>query len=230
MLLYRKRCIYLEDIMDEKLLKLISDKPIVIPRILLNNYHKLNIQDHEFAIVIAIMSMGDKILYDPITISNELGIDKMQVMEYINDLVEKNILSIIIEKNNKKTTEYISLDMLYKKLLNIVIDNEEKEVPVDNSVFDIFQKELGKPLSPMQYEMIKEWITSGTSQELIIEALREAVLNGVNNFNYIDKIITSWKEKGYKTKEDIIKDKSKYHTVKKETKEIFDTDWLSQDE
>ena len=215
--------------MDDKLLALISERPIVIPRLLLNNYHKLNIQDHELVIIIAIMSMGNKIVYDPISISNELGIDKMQVMEYINDLVEKNILSLVVEKNNKKTSEYISLDVLYKKLVNIVIDDEEKEVKVDKNVFDIFQKELGKPLSPMQYEMIKEWITSGTSEDLIIEALREAVLNGVNNFNYIDKIISSWKEKGYKTKEDIIKDKSRYHS-KKEKNETFDMDWLSQDE
>lgn len=216
--------------MDDKIFNIISERPVVIPKVLLNNYHKLNIQDHEFAVIIAIMSMGNKVLYDPTAISCELGIDKMQVMEYINDLVEKNILSIEIEKNNRKSSEYISLDMLYKKLVNIVIDVKDKEISVDNSIFDIFQKELGKTLSPMQYEMIKEWISSGTSEELIIEALREAVLNGINNFNYIDRIIATWKEKGYKNKEDIIKDKSKYHSSKKETKEVFDMDWLSQDE
>ncbi len=216
--------------MNDKLLTLISEKPIFIPKILLNNYHKLNIEDSELIVIIAIMSMGNKVLYDPVSISNEIGLDKMEVMKYINDLMEKNILSLVIEKNNHKTTEYISLDMLYKRLANIVIDSEEKEIEVDKNVFDIFQKELGKTLSPMQYEMIKEWINSGTSQELIIEALREAVLNGVSNFNYIDKIISTWKEKGYNTKEDIIKEKSKYRSSKKEQKEIFDTDWLSQDE
>ena len=72
----------------------------------------------------------------------------------------------------------------------------------------------------MEYEKIKEWITSGISNELIILALKEAVLNGVGNLNYIDKILVTWKKKGYKNKKDIDKDKEMYQE-KKEKNDIF---------
>ena len=79
----------------------------------------------------------------------------------------------------------------------------------------------------MEYEKIKEWITSGNSSELISCALREAVMNGISNFNYIDRILDSWKKKGYKNREDILKDKEKYQSKKSNKIDVFDTDWLN---
>ena len=79
----------------------------------------------------------------------------------------------------------------------------------------------------MEYEKIKEWITSGNSEELIVSALKEAVMNGINNFNYIDRILDSWRKKGYKSKNDVVRDKEKFHS-KKEKVEVYDTDWLNE--
>lgn len=214
--------------MEEKFINLISEKPIVIPKIFLKNYRKLNITDLEFIVILVIMDMGNKIIYDPITIANELNIDKMMVMETISNLVEKNILSIVSEKNNRKTMEYISLEQLYSRLMNIIIDIPSPTTQVSSSVFETFEKELGKTLSPMQYEQIKEWINSGVSEELIICALKEAVINGINNFRYIDGIINKWQNKGYKTKDDVLKDKELYRSRKNKV-QVFDTDWLNDE-
>jgi len=215
--------------MDERLMNLISDKPIIVPKIFLKNYRKLNITETEFIVILVIMEYGMKMVYDPISISNELNMDKMRVMETISNLVEKNLLSIISEKSNRKTLEYISLDLLYKKLINIIKDVPEKEVTVSGSVFEIFEKELGKTLSPMQYEQIKEWTLRGVSEELIIEALKEAVINGTNNFRYIDTIISKWMDKGYKCKSDVLKDKEMYRSKKIQKVQVFDTDWLNDE-
>ena len=212
--------------MDDRLIDLIKDRPIYIPKILLNNYKKLNISDEELIIIMIIMSYGDKVMYNPEEFANEMGINKHEVMKCINNLCDKNILSLVIEKNNRKAYEYISLDLLYEKLVNIVLDKDE-EVVVDNSIFSVFESELGRTLSPMEYEKIKEWITSGNSNEMITCALKEAVYNGVNNFNYIDRILDNWKKKGYKNKAQLQKDKEDYRS-KKEKKEIFDTDWLNE--
>ena len=80
----------------------------------------------------------------------------------------------------------------------------------------------------MEFEQIKEWITTYKNEELIILALKEAVLNGVSSFRYIDKILEDWNRKGYKNKEDIIKDKSNYRK-KKTNIEAFDMDWLNDE-
>ena len=212
--------------MDNKILDLLKEKPIYIPRILLSNYKSLGITDQELIIIITIMSYGDKVIYDPETFAKDINGNKREVMKVINNLFDKNILSLVIEKNNRKTYEYISLDLLYQKILNIILGSSNEE-ETDNSIFSIFESELGRTLSPMEYEKIKEWITSGNSNELIICALNEAVLKRVDNLNYIDSILNSWRKKGYKNKEDVKKEKESFHK-KNEKIDIFDTDWLNE--
>lgn len=212
--------------MNNNLLNVIKDRPIFVPRILINNYKTLGISDSELVLIMVIMSYGDKVVYDPELFANEINSDKHEVMKIINNLFDKNILTLVIEKSNRKTIEYISLDLLYEKLFNIVLGKEDDK-EIDNSIFTIFENELGRMLSPMEYEKIKEWINNDNSYELITCALEEAVMKGVNNFNYIDSILNSWKKKGFKTKQDIKKEKEEYHS-KKEKVDIFDTDWLNE--
>ena len=212
--------------MENKVLEILKDKPVFLPKILLKNYKSLGITDQELIIIMVIMAYGDKVIYDPETFSNDISGDKHEVMLVINSLFDKHILSLVIEKNNRKTYEYISLDLLYQKLFNIII-GEEDNYEIDNSIFSVFESELGRTMSPMEYEKIKEWITSGNNNELIICALNEAVLNGVNNLNYIDSILNSWRKKGYKTKEDVKKEKETYRKNNSKV-DVFDTDWLNE--
>ena len=79
----------------------------------------------------------------------------------------------------------------------------------------------------MEYEIINEWIRSGISEELISEALKEAIFNGVKSLRYIDKILISWKDKGYKSASDV------RSSFKKEDEssntELFSYNWLEDE-
>lgn len=215
--------------MDDKIINLLKLRPVVIPRILLNNYRELKITDSELIVIIVLLSYGDKITYNPEEFAREIKMSKHEVMSIIDSLCDKNIISLVIEKINKKTNEYLSMEMLYQKLFNIVVNDDDdlKQVEIDNSIFSVFEKELGRTLSPMEFEQIKEWIMTGNSNELIICALREAVLNGVGNLRYIDSILNDWRKKGYKKSDDIKKDREIYRS-KKSKVEVFDTDWLNE--
>lgn len=213
--------------MDDKIIDLLKLRPIVIPRILLNNYRLFNITDSEFIVIMVLLSYGDKITYNPEEFAREVRMSKHEVMSIIDSLCDKNIISLVVEKVNKKTYEYLSMELLYQKLFNIIANDDKSEKEeIDNSIFSVFEKELGRTLSPMEFEQIKEWITSGNSNELIICALREAVLNGVGNLRYIDSILNDWRKKGYKKQEDVKKDREIYRS-KKSKVEVFDTDWLN---
>lgn len=214
--------------MDEKMLTLLQSKPIIIPRIIFKTYKKLNITEEELVLLLSMIDMGNKIVYNPEYFTSELGMNKYKVMELINDLYEKKIIDIVVEKNNlNKTEEYIMLDLLYHKLINDILDKKE-EKEVDNSdIFSIFENEMGRTISPMEYDMIKGWLTD-YNKDVVIEALKEAVYNGVNNFRYIDKILFEWNKKGIKTKEDVIKDKNVYR-AKKEKVDYFEYNWLEDE-
>jgi len=209
----------------DNLINLLKDKPLFIPRVLFNNYKLLNISEEELIIIIVIMSYGNKVIYDPEKFAKDINLGKHDVMKCINNLCNKNVLSLVIEKDNHKTYEYISTDLLYEKLANIVVGTKEDK-EMDSSIFTIFEQELGRTLSPMEYEKIKEWLNSTDNSELIVCALREAVLNGISNLNYIDSILNSWRKKGYKNKSDVLKDKENYRNKKEVS--VFDTDWLNE--
>lgn len=216
--------------MENNVRKILMDRPLVIPRIIINNYKKLNITEEELIILIFIIDYGVDLEYNPSVFVQELNIDKYKVLELINSLKEKNILTILIKKENKKvSSEYISLQPLYDKVMNIVMDNKEKQIEIDENIYSIFENELGRTLSPLEYEKIKEMVTS-YGQELVVEALKEAVYNRANNLRYIETILSEWNKKGYKSKADILKDRENYRKKKTDNIKLPDIDWLNEDE
>jgi len=216
--------------MTDNIVNILKEKPIIIPKLLLKNYKKLNITEEEFIILIYIINLGDKMPYNPELFVQDLNIDKFKVMEIINNLLEKNIISLKIEKNKtNKSEEYIYTDLLYSKLTKLVI--EDTPEPQDNleEIFNSFEKEFGRTISPMEYELIKSWINDKIPQELILEALKEATYNGVSNMRYIEKILTEWQRKGIKNKEDVLKDKNNFKNAKKKEIEVYDYNWLEDE-
>ena len=218
--------------MNEVILNTLKEKPLIIPKILFRNYKKMNITEEELIIIICLINLGDKIPYNPNLISMEIGMDKYNVMQILNNLSEKNIINIKVE--NEKKNKFIYLDFLYLKLFNILMNDntiEEEKKEENNDIFSLFEQELGRPISPMEVEIIKEWLHDGFSEDIIKEALKEAIYNDVRNLKYIDRILFNWKGKGYKNPKDIIKDKKNYK--KKETKQteiVFDYNWLEDEQ
>ena len=210
----------------DKVIELLKSTNIQISKTLLFNYKKLNITDLEFIVLIYLIN--EKI-YNPKQIGNDLDIAFNEVLEIINSLTEKGIMKIELAKINNIRTEVINLDALYEKLAFLII-KAEKEVEKPKSLFDTFETELGRTLSPMEYEIINGWLTT-CSEEIIILALKEATYNGVSNFRYIDRIINEWNKKGIKTKEDVEKNKKEFKNKKDNKKqELFDYDWLNDNE
>ena len=204
-----------------KVIDLIKNEPFYVPNILLKNYRKLNITDSELIVLIYLINTD--ISFNPKQIAKDLNFDLNEVMNIITSLTEKNILKIDII-NKKVREEIINLEELYKKLGFIVVNDEIKEKT--NNIFDVFEKEFGRTLSPMDYEIISEW-QKNYHDELILLALKEAVFNGVNNLRYIDKILIDWNKKGIKNEQDIINDRKKFQN-KKKNKKLFDYDWLNE--
>ena len=210
----------------DKVIELLKSTNIQISKTLFFNYKKLNITDQEFIVLIYLINEN---IYNPKQIGNDLDIVFPEVLEIINNLTEKGIMKIELAKINNIRTEVINLDALYEKLAFLII-KDEKEVEKPKSLFDTFETELGRTLSPMEYEIINGWLTT-CSEEIIILALKEATYNGVSNFRYIDRIINEWNKKGIKTKEDVEKNKKEFKNKKDNKKqELFDYDWLNDNE
>ena len=204
--------------MSEKLINYLKEKPIIIPRVLLTNYSKLNITAEELIVLIYLMDKGNNIIYDINLFVKELSFTKRKVIELVNNLVEKNILNITINKNSDNVSEeYLNLN----KELPSSTNNED--------LFTIFEKEFGRTISPTEYEKINSWLNEDIDKTLIVEALKEAVYNSTTSLRYIETILYSWKKKGIKTKEDVNKERIRYKKSKNEVIEVPDFDWVNNE-
>ena len=156
--------------MTEKIKELIQNRDMTIPRILFQNYKNIGITDQELIILIYILNTSD--IFNPKQISNELNITLNEVMSAMEDMSSKGITKLELKKIGNIRNEYINLDGLYEKLAFKILNKEEEKT---TSIYDIFETEFGRTISPMEYEIINAWIENGTSEETIILALKGMV-------------------------------------------------------
>lgn len=211
---------------SDNVLKILKTKDLVIPGFLLESYKKLKLTEKELIFLSSLTGKNDLIIFDSELLSNILKWDINDIMEVISSLSEKKIINITVKKIDNKIQEYIDISALYEKILMEILNEEEKTEETGSKIYNIIEVELGRTLSPIEYETIGEWLNSNISEELIKEALKEAVLNGVGNLKYIDKILHEWTKKGYKKASDV-KRKKRYE---EKQEELFDYDWLDEDE
>jgi DNA replication protein len=220
---------------NSKLIDIFKNGNIVVPLYLLKNYKELNIEMDEFIFLMYLYNLGDKFLFDPNKFSNDLGIDMTSIMNYISVLTDKKLIGVEVIKNDKNVMEeVISLDGFYTKLTCFTISEVSNNDVTDSNIFELIEKEFGRTLSGMEYEIIKAWLENNYSEDIIKEALKEAVYNGVSNLRYIDKILYEWNRKGVKNVADVDKMRKK-HKEKNEKDieidtEIFDWNWLDEEE
>ena len=209
----------------DKILNLLKSKDVYLPKLLLLNYKKLKLNEAELIIVIFLINSNE---YNPKIISDAMDIKLPLLLEMIALLEEKGILKIKLEKINNIQVEVANLDGLYEKLALILMG--EKTSEKESTIYDTFEQELGRTLSPIEYELVGEWLNNN-SEEILKLALKEATYNGVSNFRYIDRIIHEWNKKGIKTREDVLKNNEEFKKKKVAPKqELFDYDWLNESE
>lgn len=219
--------------MEERYMELLRDKMFFIPSSVFRNMGKLGITGDEVLVLIFIINMGPRVLYDPEMISKGTGINRIRVLEVINGLISKGILAIVVKKNgsSKKMEEFISTDLFYEKMRGVLLGgtnraNGKREEQTD--LFSMFEKEFGRTLSSMEYEIIRGWVSDDMPSDLVREALREATYNGVSNLRYIEKIILDWKKRGYKSVKDIERARERYKK-KNGNGDVFDYNWLDDE-
>ena len=178
----------------------------------------IDITLEEFLLVLYFINISSLLNTDDI--KEKLGFDDEKIFNTFTSLINKKYIEMVVTNNNGEVIEQIKLDPLYDRLaLNKKTENVDSK-----DIYAMFESELGRTLSSFEYDMINKWIEKGVEEETIKNALKEAVLNNVRNFKYIDKIIYEWTKKGIKNK---IKDDNKKDTHEDD---ILDFEWFDENE
>lgn len=205
---------------------LIKEKDYTFKKLLFKLIKDFDLTLEELLLLIYFINQ-DKPVFDIKKISIITYLDNNEIMSAFSSLTAKGLVSIKTSKEDGKITEIIDITNTYRAMVSDINVNIKKQTVTN--IYTIFEKEFGRPLSPVEYEIIKAWITSGISEELIKGALKEAVFNNVRNLRYIDKILSEWEKKGFKSVDEV-----DFYLKKKEVnnpkQELFDYNWLEDEE
>lgn len=161
-------------------------------------------------------------------LSKNIGISIDEAYKIFNNLLSKKLITIeSIKDLEGRMIERVSLDNFYSMIVEE--KTTEKKETQKTDIYSVFEKEFGRTITSIEYEIINAWLEKGYNEDLILGALKESVYNGVKNLRYIDKILYEWNKKGFKEVADVNKHLERKEN-KKESKDLFDYNWLDEDE
>ena len=203
-----------------------NENHYTIPKYVLTYAKDFNLDMNSLILLIYFLNKKNKFVFNYKKIIEDLNFSEKELLDSISILKDKKLISIQMEKNDSGILEErVDVSSFYDIILSKFINESDNEQE-NNDLYDGFEKEFGRTLSPMEYDIINGWLESKIDKELILEALKEAVFNGVSNLRYVDKILYEWNKKGIKDKNDI---RRKDEETKDDGKEeYFEYDWLNE--
>lgn len=205
--------------------KIIKKKDYIIKQEMFNliNEYKLTIE--EFLLLVYFLNQ-DVPTFDIETISKTINITINKILDSFTSLTNKGLINLNVVNDGNKVLEVIDVDFTYKAMVSQIEVSDNKQVNSSN-IYETFEKEFSRTLSPMEYELINDWLNKNISEEIIKGALKEAIYNGVTSFRYIDKILYEWNKKGFKTMEEV-NNHLKSRSNNNPPVEIDDLNWLDE--
>lgn len=217
--------------MGDTIVKLYQKQNFVIGEDILKAIKKNNLTLDEALLIIYFCGNSSHKVLDIEEIRNSFGMDELDIMKAFENLTSKKLINIKMEKNSdNKMEEVIDLTPFYESIAYSI--STKMKADSEDHIFGTFEEELGRPLSSMEYEIINNWLDKGISEDLINAALKEAIFNGSLTLRYIDAILMEWTRKGFKTSSDVdvyLKKKKKV-TPRVKHEDLFDYNWLDDDE
>ncbi|MBC2201231.1 DnaD domain-containing protein [Listeria welshimeri] len=236
--------------MNQKILeKWMTEGQVTLPQVLVKNYAKIGLNEMELVLLIQIQSFASEAEFFP---SMEMLTDRItlrleETIKTMDSLLKKGVIAIEQSQDHSlMISEQYNLAPLWGKLVALYENREadakqEKQIERQTNLYSLFETEFGRPLSPMEAEMLSAWLDQDhTSPDLIKEALKEAVISQKLNFRYIDRILLNWSKQGVKTIEDAKRVAEEFHQngrtsqtinqseVKKSAGSIPLYDWLEK--
>ncbi len=193
-------------------------KQITVSNLLLANYKKIGLTDQELVLFLQLLSFQEvgEDFPDLTLIGIRMQEESSTIYHGVQSLISKKIIQLNTTKDQEgKTFDQYDLTPVYHKLSQL-LESEKKQdqkMGIQNKtkdLYQLFEKEFGRPLSPIELETIGMWIEEDKyGIELIRLALREAVLNQAYSLKYMDRILLAWERKNIKTKEQVMQDQKK---------------------
>ncbi len=200
--------------------------------LLLEYYKKLRLSENELAVILMIDHLLEQknTLVTPDLLSLKMNITSKELDKILVSLIERNLLVYDVGKKVK-----VSLKPLKTKLYETFqvalaheqeISSSEAKAASLKNIYEVFEKQLKRTLSPLEFSLIGEWVNEGFSDETIISALNEALSKGKKTLKSVDRILVQWKARDDMEKEGATNVKETWDNDIEKTLEIAKAKWI----
>lgn len=198
-----------------KLSEFLQEGSTNLSNLIIKYYKKIGLNEIELALYLQLVMYRDKgdLFPDMEEIASNMELSLKEIYENIQGLLTKKAIKMeSVRDAQGKQAEQYNLFLIFELINNYLISIKEKEkVDADEQeivrLYQSFEKEFGRMLSPIERETIGYWIEDDKySLPLIHLALREAVLNQAYNLKYIDRVLLSWERKNLKSENQVLEE------------------------
>lgn len=149
---------------------------------ILDNLEFLGLSEKEIVVVLLIDFFNSNHINITIDLlCKKTGFEENEINKILSVLFAKKFLQIEARNN----VPCFILDGLFELEVEVI------ESELDNSLFNLFEKEFKRPLTQKEMETISDWVKTIDSK-FIIEALKQASMYKKVKLSYIDKILKNW--------------------------------------
>lgn len=200
--------------------------------LLLEYYKKLGISENELAVLLMVDHLKEQknTFVTPDLLSMKMNISLKELDKIFAKLVKDGLLTFETGKKIK-----VSLKPLKKKLYDAfqlslakeheIAVSEEKSSSVKR-IIEVYEKELGRSLSPLEQSLISDWIEQRFTADEIINALKDCLLKGKKTLRSVDRVLLTWRAQSDLDKNGVTAVSDDWDKDIEKTMEIAKAKWI----
>ena len=204
-----------------------QDEMLDVEKMLILNYKKLGLNDDEVILLLLTYTLyqtGNTFINpSDLALFSNFTVTKIDVL-YTNLIAKGWIQTHIDEKGTVQT----DLSLMHQKLNELYVNEwqqrqkkEEKKEETEINVFTLFENFFGRPLSPLEYDIINGWLDKKYTYEEIQLAVNLCAQSANHSIRYIDTILFEEHKKKQLSE-------TEYQNQLQETIELSKIDWLNK--
>lgn len=216
--------------MEKGLLLALEQGAVNVPTLLLHWYARIGLTEVDMMLLVHLMAFKEKEHNDLPAVEDlqaRMSAAPEEIAASLEKLVGEEWIAIAASEDPETGLPYESYDIsnVHTRLAAVVADWARQEAHLEQeaaraeadgfghgqagaesgqpNLFDLFEAEFGRPLTPMEIETINGWLDKDKFPEpLIVAALKESVFAGKLHFRYIDRTLANWARQRIRTPEE----------------------------
>jgi len=180
--------------------RIFSSDFVTFPKVLFSSMKEYGLSIAESYVLLQLWHLiyHEKKLISDEDLVEALSSDEHEILEILAGLIAKNCIGYSEKKGKMTYNLEPFINSIFEEDSPIIQEPEGK-----GKVFASFESEFKRPLSPIEIDLIDEWLeVKAYPESMIFEVLKVAVANAKLSFKYIDHILIDWAKKGVSTQKE----------------------------